>query len=161
MKVANPPSRLITVTPSHGLRIALVVAAVLLCLLIFTQFMLRPTSSLYGPVIWHASYRGEPLSTVIEDLEKAKLIPPGTAWVDESLKTRPVTLRWLIATPDEVVEDLAAKAKIQIEYPSGYHGNMIGPVRVGPAGPSGGRVVARVDRVLEDQQRRDRSQAPN
>ncbi len=159
MRVLNPPSRLITVTPSRGLRIGLLMAAVLICLLVIIRIAFGPMR--YDQMVWRSSYQDAPLSRVITDLERAGIIAPGTTWVDPSLKTRAVTVRWLLASPDDVLQDLASQAAIRIEYPCGYHGNMIGPASLSPAAPGGGVVVPKMNRELELRQLDNQRQAPN
>lgn len=152
MKVENPPSRLFAVTPSRGLKMALLITAVIVCLLVVIFIAARPMRSLYGPLVWHASYENAPLARVIDDLERAHVIPAGTVWADASLKNRRISVRWLLADPEDVLGDLATRAVVRIGYPVGYHGDMIGPAELSPAEPTKGSVVPRMDRELERRQ---------
>ena len=93
MKVVSPKSELITVTPSRGLRTALLVAAVLLCLLVLIEITFRPMRQPYEPMVWHASYHAAPLAQVIEELERAKIIWAGTTWAGSA-----ATGRWRSAS---------------------------------------------------------------
>lgn len=65
MKVANPPSGLFTVTPGRGLRMGLLIAAVLISVLVLIEIAVRPMRDLYGPLVWAAAYEGVPLDRVI------------------------------------------------------------------------------------------------
>jgi hypothetical protein len=127
-------------------------SAVILSLLVIIFIAVRPMRSLYGPLVWHANYQDVPLSGVIEDLERTHVIPVGTVWKDASLKNRRLSVRWLLADPEDVLGDLARQAVVRIEYPVGYHGDMIGPAELAPAEPKEGSVVPRMDRELEQRQ---------
>lgn len=128
---------------------ALVMSAVILSLLVIIFVAVRPLRSLYGPLVWYAKYRDAPLSGVIEDLERTHVIPIGTVWKDASLRTRRISVNWLLTDPEHVLGDLARQAVVRIEYPVGYHADMIGPVELAPAEPAKGSVAPRMDRDLE------------
>ena len=76
MRVENRPSKLFTVTPGRGLRMGLLIAAVLISVLVLIEIAVRPMRDLYGPLVWAATYEGVPLERVMQDLEQRKSYLP-------------------------------------------------------------------------------------
>lgn len=142
-------SQLITVTPLRGLTTGLLIASVLLCLMITVHLAVRPMRQLYEPLVWHANYQEVPLSRIVADLERDHIIRWGVEWGEPSLKNRRVTACWLLASVDDVLADLARTGELRIEYPVGYHGDLVGPVRFLSADQPGGRVFRTIDLEME------------
>lgn len=134
---------------------ALLITAVLICLIVLIEIAARPMQDLYGPIVWLAKYEGAPLERVVRDLEQDQVIPAGTSWKDESLRNLPVTGRWMLAPPREVLHDVAVSAGVRIEYPVGYHGDMLGPAEIVPSVRSEAGVFPRMDRRLELRQKQE------
>ena len=123
-------SRPFSISTRNSIPITLVLLAFLIALLLIVWIVVTPLRDWQGPYIGYRAFRATPLATVIDDLERHDLIPVGTTWESPDLKTLPVTLRWLWATQYDALHDLARAARVEIVYPAGYHGDVVGPIRI-------------------------------
>jgi hypothetical protein len=79
----------------------------------------------------YRNYQNTPLQTVIEDLEAHHVIPAGTKWQSDSLKSRAVSTRWLLPTTHEALRSVAESSGVEIVYPvRGIHGLISGSIRI-------------------------------
>ena len=90
-----------------------------------------PMSDWYARRMPPRSYHHVPLSTVMRDLEIHAVIPLGTVWEVEALKSVPVTadLRFF-PTDREAVRLIAEAAGVVMAYPMDVHGGITGSIHV-------------------------------
>ena len=90
-----------------------------------------PLSDWYARRMPPRSYHHVPLSAIMRDLETHAVIPLGTVWEAEALKSVSVTaeLRFF-PTDREAVRLIAEAAGVVMAYPMDVHGGIMGPIHV-------------------------------
>jgi hypothetical protein len=90
-----------------------------------------PFTDWYAPRMPPRSFTAAPLGDVIAEIERNGVIPVGTTWEADPLKSRKVTLTPLLFPTDrEVVREIALSAGVIIGYPMGQEGQILGPLHV-------------------------------
>jgi hypothetical protein len=108
-----------------------VVAFVLSALGVITFIATSSYSDFFAPRMPPRVYDHAQLGRVIADLEASAVIPLGTAWESEALKSRPVSASfWFLPTNRAAVRRIAESAGVAFEYPMGQHGEILGSIVV-------------------------------
>lgn len=127
-----------------SIRVTVAVAAIVLALVVVVMIAGTPSSYWYEQRMLPRRYTSIPLATVIADLETNYVIPRGTTWSEESLKTRPVTVWWVWPSDKEALLAISQVANVTFTYQMGHHGEIWVPVHVTPAqGVAGLKPVVR------------------
>jgi hypothetical protein len=79
-------------------------------------------------------YDHQQLDNVIADLERNGVIPLGTTWEAEALKSRRVSASfWFLPTDRDALARIAESAAVAFKYPMGQHGQIVGSIVVSEA----------------------------
>jgi TonB family protein len=100
-----------------------------------------PLAFWFEPRMKPATYQSEPLGRVIDDMEKQKIVPAGTVWDEQELKSVPITISVDLTRGLTNLKVLARTARVTIEYPMGQHGEIAGPIRIRRASRKNGEVI--------------------
>ena len=123
-------SNQLVLTTRGALQRALLLFAFLLALLTGIWLALGSPNSFRAKRSGYRAYRDVALRTIIEDLENHGVIPAGTSWESDDLEQRRITVKWLWATGIDALGQVAAAAQVDVAYPAGYHGELLGPCRI-------------------------------
>ena len=103
-----------------------------------------PLSDWYARRMPPRTYKSAALGNVVADLEREGVIPLGTTWESEDLKSRPVSMTAILPTDREAVHQIAERAGVIIGYPMGQEGQITGPLHVRSAAGSKARAEGTV-----------------
>ena len=119
--------------------------------LLMVVLVVAPPEWWVGPLLPPRDFRGQSLRLVLDNIQKAELLPYGVAWPYPVLGERPVTVRLRHLPPLRIALDTVARsASVVIDVPWAANcfggGRIVGPLSVFPsssAAPPGVRLSPR------------------